>query len=201
MSNGKKFNTLKMVQLAAFVAIIFLMAFTPLGYIRIFAIDMTLIVVPVAVGAVILGPGAGAVLGLTFGITSLIQSFSSPLGAMMLDINPIFRVITCIVPRVLCGWLTGLAYVGLKKSKGLQKLSIPLANLSCPLLNTVLFMTTLMLCYYNTPIVQGMVAEYGITNPFIFVVALVGVNGAVEAVTCFVVGSAVTKALQVAFKK
>ena len=74
--NKKKVNTKNMVQLAILMAIIFLMAFTPLGYLKIFLLDITLLVIPVAVGAVLLGPVAGAVLGLTFGFTSFILSFS-----------------------------------------------------------------------------------------------------------------------------
>ena len=198
--NKKKFNTKKMVQLAILIAIILLMAFTPLGYLKIFIIDITLLVVPVAVGAVLLGPTAGAILGFTFGFTSLILSFSSPLGAMMLDINPIFRVITCIVPRVLCGWLTGVVYVVAKKSKKLSKVSVPLANLSCPIFNTIFFMTALMVFYYNTPAIQNMAASKNVLNPIALVFVLVGANALIEAVACFVVGTAVTKALQVAFK-
>lgn len=52
------------------VAIILIMAFTPLGYIKTVGIEITLIVVPVAVGAVTLGPTAGAILGGVFGFAS-----------------------------------------------------------------------------------------------------------------------------------
>lgn len=49
--------------MALLVAIILLMAFTPIGYIKTAGLEITLIVVPVAVGAVTLGPTAGAILG------------------------------------------------------------------------------------------------------------------------------------------
>ncbi|MBQ5917628.1 MAG: ECF transporter S component [Lachnospiraceae bacterium] len=198
--NKKKFNTKKMVQLAILIAIIMLMAFTPLGYLKIFVLDITLIVVPVAVGAVLLGPTAGAILGFTFGFTSFILSFSSPLGAMMLDISPVFRVLTCIIPRVLCGWLTGVVYSVMRKGNKVSKFAVPVANLSCPIFNTIFFMTALMLFYYNTPAIQDMATSMGVFNPIALVFAMVGVNAVIEAVACFVVGTAITKALQVAFK-
>ena len=75
MENNKKMNTIYMVEMALLIAIILIMAFTPLGYIRTFGLEITLIVVPVAVGAVTLGPTAGAVLGAVFGITSFVQCF------------------------------------------------------------------------------------------------------------------------------
>ena len=66
--NKKKFSTKFLVEMALLVAIILIMAFTPLGYIKTAGIEITLIVVPVAVGAVTLGPAAGAILGGVFGI-------------------------------------------------------------------------------------------------------------------------------------
>lgn len=200
MTNKKKFDTKKMVELAIFIAIIILMAFTPLGYMKLFVIDITLIVIPVAVGAIILGPTAGAVLGFTFGLTSFILSFSSPLGAMMLDISPVYRVITCIVPRILCGWLTGVVYSELRKNKALSKIAVPVANLACPIFNTVFFMSALMIFYYKTPAIQDMATKMDVFNPIALIFAMVGVNALIEAVATFIIGAAVTKALQIAFK-
>lgn len=53
---NKTFSTKYLVELALLVAIVLLMAFTPIGYIKTFGLEITLIVVPVAVGAVTLGP-------------------------------------------------------------------------------------------------------------------------------------------------
>ena len=70
-----KFSTKYLVEMALLVAIILLMAFTPIGYIKTAGLEITLIVIPVAVGAVTLGPAAGAILGGVFGIPSFIQGF------------------------------------------------------------------------------------------------------------------------------
>ena len=86
--NKNKFSTKYLVEMALLVAIILLMAFTPIGYIKTAGLEITLIVVPVAVGAVTLGPTAGAILGGVFGITSFIQCFGmSQFGALLLGIN------------------------------------------------------------------------------------------------------------------
>ena len=68
-------RTVKLVEMALLVAIILILAFTPLGYIKTLGLEITLIVVPVTIGAIILGPLGGAVLGAVFGITSFIQCF------------------------------------------------------------------------------------------------------------------------------
>lgn len=197
MRKNGKLNTTYMVEMALLIAIILIMAFTPIGYIKTFGLEITLIVVPVAVGAVVLGPAAGAILGGVFGLTSFIQCFGmSAFGAMHLSINPAGTFVVCFVTRLVMGWLTGLIAQGLKKVKALKGASVFIANLCCPLLNTLLFMTTLILFFYQTEFIQGLAKNMKVANPFAFVIAFVGVNGLVEAAACFVVGSAITKALQ-----
>ena len=63
-----------MVKLALMVAIIFVMAFSPLGYLRTPGLTITFLTVPVAVGAIILGPTAGAICGAAFGLTSVVMA-------------------------------------------------------------------------------------------------------------------------------
>lgn len=93
----KKFSTKYLVEMALLVAIILIMAFTPIGYIRTAGLEITLIVVPVAVGAVTLGPAAGAILGGVFGVTSFIQCFGmSPFGAALLGINGFLTFLVCV---------------------------------------------------------------------------------------------------------
>lgn len=49
---------------------------TPIGYLKLGPLELTLIMVPAIIGAVTLGPAAGAFLGLVFGASSFIQCFS-----------------------------------------------------------------------------------------------------------------------------
>lgn len=192
-------GTRYMVELALMVAIIFIMAFTPLGYLKTPGLSITFLTVPVAVGAMILGPKGGAICGLAFGITSLIQCFGmSAFGAILLEINPFGTVFTCIVPRVLEGLLCGLIFKAVRSRK--TNLAYLAGGLSCPVLNTILYMTSLVLFFYNTDYIQGFVETLGVSNPLTFVVAFVGLQGAIEAVVCTVVAAAVARALASALK-
>ena len=199
MENNKKNRTRYITELALMSAIIFLMAFTPLGYFRTPGLSITFLTVPVAVGAIILGPEGGAVCGLVFGITSLIQCFmGGSFGSMLLSINPLGTAFTCIVPRVLEGLLCGLVFRWIKRvSKNSAYFA---ASLACPLLNTVFFMSAIVLIFYHTEYIQGLVQTLGVTNPLMFVVAFVGVQGMIEAVVCFLIASAVSRALGAALK-
>ena len=191
-----KFSTRYLVEMALLVAIILIMAFTPIGYIKTAGLEITLIVVPVAIGAVTLGPAAGATLGGVFGITSFIQCFGmSAFGTMLLGVNPIFTFLVCVPTRILMGWLTGLIYKGLSKTKIPSGASITLSNLCCPMLNTAFFMGTLVFLFAGT-----MRESFGMTKVIPFIAAFVGVNGVVEAVVCFVVGAAISAALKKALR-
>lgn len=197
MTVNKKFNTKFMVELAMMIAIIIVMSLTPLGYIKLPGLIITFLTVPVAVGAIILGPVGGIVCGATFGLTSLYQAISggSAFTAMLFSINPLGTIFLTMVPRILEGWLTAVIFKSLHKNMSTQKLSYYIASFSCPVLNTILFMTSLVVIFYNTPYIQTFVETLGATNPFIFVVAFVGTQGLIEAIVCFIVSSLLTRTL------
>ena len=67
MNKPSKTRILYLSELALLTALVLLMAFTPLGYLQTpWGLQITFIVVPVAIGAVILGPGAGGGAGADF---------------------------------------------------------------------------------------------------------------------------------------
>ena len=200
MRNNNTTRTLYMVELALMVAIIFIMAFTPLGYFQTPGLSITFLTVPVAVGAILLGPKGGAVCGLAFGITSFMQCFGMGFfGTMLFSINPAATAFTCIVPRNLEGWLCGLIFRAARKV--MKNGAYLAASLACPVLNTVLFMTSLVVFFYQTDYIQGFAKTFGTTNPFLFVVAFVGIQGVIEAAVCFVIAGAVSRTLAVALKQ
>jgi uncharacterized membrane protein len=183
-----------MVQMALLIAVVIIMAFTPIGYIKALGLEIALIVIPVAVGAVFLGPKGGAVLGAAFGVTSLIRCFGlSAFTTTLFGLNPLAMVFTSLVPRILEGWLTGLIYQGLKKVKA--KGAVLLSCLCCPILNTLFYMSCIVLFFYKTDYVQGFVETLHASNPITFVALFVGINGVVEILACGLIGTAVAKAL------
>ena len=196
---AKKSSTLYMVELAMMIAIILLMSFTPLGYLRTPGLSITLLTIPVAVGAIILGPKGGAVCGLAFGATSFYMAVtgSSAFAAALFNINPFGTFIVCIVARVLEGWITGLIFAALYKSPA-KKFSYYVASLACPLLNTFFFMGFLCLFFYNTAPMMFYTLVVNIIQAF---QSFGQIKILTEAGFCFVVGSIVSKALSVALKR
>ncbi len=195
-------RTLYLVQLAILTAILLFLEVTGLGYIRIPAISMTVMQVPVVIGAIVLGPGAGAILGGVFGLTSFAQAFGKdPLGAILLSLDPLGLFVTTVLTRILMGWLCGLIYRTMKKARLNGGLSLILASLSGALLNTLFIMGKFNFFFFQAPDVQNIAAGLGTGNPLLFAVLLVGVQGLIEAGVCTLLGSTVAKALMSIQKK
>ena len=195
MKRGK-YTVQDLVRVSVLVAIMLLLEVTGLGMIKTAGLEITILMVPVIVGAIVMGPAAGAVLGGVFGCISFWECFGrSQFGAVLLGINPIYTFLVCVPTRILAGWLCGVAFKGLNKLDKTNLWSFGAAGLIGALCNTVLFMTTLCLCFYNTEFIQGFVQQMGSANPFMFVVAFVGINGLIEAGVCLVTGAAIAKAV------
>lgn len=178
--------------------IIIVMSFTPIGYIKTLGIEITLLMIPVAIGAILLGPGYGACLGLIFGLTSFLQcvfGFSAG-GAMLLAINGFYTFIVCVIPRTLMGFLTGIIYKLLSKVTKEDMTPSIVACISSSALNTIFYMVFLCLFFYNTELIQQAVTSTGATNPFMFIILYVGINAVVEMIVACIVGVAITKVIK-----
>lgn len=193
---------MRLVLTALLTALIIVMAFTPLGYLKAGAIEITFITIPVIIGAVLLGPVGGLFLGAVFGITSFIQCFGmSTFGVALFSVSPLHTAIVCIVPRVLMGWLTAVIFKAVSSKDKTSFVQYLVASIAGPLLNTILFTGTLLLLFNNAPIIIQLKEQFGSTNVMAFAAAFVGVNGLIEAGVCAVLGTALCKALSVAMKK
>ena len=178
----------QMVLAALLMAIIAVMGFTPIGYIKIGPLlEITFLMIPVAIGAVSMGKGWGTFLGGVFGMTSFIQCFTvSPFGAALLGINPVYTFIVCMVPRLLVGFLSGLIFEALSKVDKTRIVSFAVATASAALVNTVGFISLLVLFFANTEAVG---------DPVNLITTTLIVNSILELVVCCIVGTALGKTL------
>ncbi len=201
--NARSESIYELSALGLLTAICFIMCFTPIGYIKTPVLSITLMTVPVIISATVLKPRDSAIIGGIFGITSFIQAVSgmSALTGALFQLNPFFTFILCVVPRVLEGWLGGLIFQGVKKIDKTNFISYAVGSLSVPLLNTLLFMSTLFILFYNSAPIQNIASDKGADNVFALFTAMVGVQALIEAGICFAIGTAVSKALAVALKK
>ena len=192
---SNKFTTSQLTILGLMAGILFLMAYTPLGYLNIGPLAVTFNVIPVAICAVVLGPTGGAVAGAVFGLTSFLQAMgiggTSALGAALFQINPFLSAVQCFVPRILDGLLIGFIYRGMRKKTNVYA-SCAVTGFFSALLNTLFFMTALVVMFGNTEVIQNLM---GGRNVIIGCCMMVGVNAISEMVSSTIITAAVGTAL------
>lgn len=195
----------KMVFTAILIALIILMTFTGIGYIPLGPIKLTLNVLPVAIGAVVLGPTYGAVLGLVFGLSSFFTCFGmDALGTIFLSINPFYLFIMCVVPRILCGWIPALVNKFISKYDTTKIFASAICCALTAALNTVGFLSLMWLLFAPELSSNPEVLEFlggGIDSIFTLFIAFAGVNALLEIATNLVLGTAISKALFTVMKK
>lgn len=201
MNTNKQLRNL--VLLALFVALEMVFRLIGLGRIPVGPLYMSFMTVPIAVGAMLLGPWQGAVLGTVFGLCSLWDAVNGSGGMtnIFFGISPVHTVILCVGTRALMGWLTGLIFRWIHKIDKTKTVSYFVGAFCAPFLNTLFFMGYIVLVFYQTAYVQNLVAAKGAANPLMFVVLLVGVQGLIETLVCTITGGAVGKGVSVALKK
>lgn len=196
-------NIRYLTELALLVAIILVMKLTGLASIPVGPLVMTFTMVPIAIGAMMMGPLAGGILGMIYGFTSFYDAVTgaSLMTGVFFQLNPFSTFVLCVVMRTLVGVLTGWLFRGLHQVDPTKTISYFLSGLAAPLLNTLLFMGYIVLFFYGSDYIQERVAVLGAANPLMFVILSVGVQGLIEAVTGAVVGGGVAKAVGRALKR
>lgn len=194
----KRIDIMRLTQLGVLVAIMILFDVTGIGYIKTPIVEITIMMIPVIIGGIVLGKGAGALLGGLFGLTSFLQCFgASAFGALLLGINPIFTAILCFVPRILAGFLVGLSFEMLLKIDKTKLVSFGASALIGSIANTILFVLTLILLFWQNGAFTQTMTEWAIPidNIWAFAAAIVTINGLIEAAVCFVIAAAISKVI------
>jgi len=199
MNNSSKVR--QITRLAILVAVIFLLAFTPLGYLSIGPIAATTIQMPVIVGAALMGPAAGAILGFFFGLSAVVKVLTmpgaDPFATLALAHSPLAYLAVCFGARICMGALSGLLADALKKIPALNgrgsAVSYAVTGLVGSALNTILYLGMLWaLCAEVISSFYG-VDLSGVGTLILTTAYAAGIPEAV--VSCVVVG-AVCKALE-----
>ncbi len=197
----QKRKTSELVQLAMFMAIIILLAFTPIGYIPLGVTRATIIHVPVIIGSIVLGPLAGAFLGAVFGITSLISNTINPTVTSFV-FSPFITIggasgnflslVICMVPRILVGVVPYYVYQGLKKVIKNDAVDLTIAGIAGSMTNTILVMGGI---YVFFGAAYAAAREIDLTALFGVIMGVIGVNGVPEAILAGILAMAVCKVL------
>lgn len=184
----------RMVTLALLAALVVVLQ-TVASNIKVGPIPITLTLVPIVIGAVLYGPGAGALLGATFGLVTAVAGLTGyDAGTQaLIQASPVWTISTCFVKATAAGWVAGLVYRALRKK---QTLGCVLAAMSAPVVNTGIFLLAM-----TTVLRSSLEAWAGGTDMVYYVfVVLTGVNFLVEFGVNAVLSAAIARIVKAVAK-
>lgn len=185
----------RMVQLAVLLAIvIFLQCF--LGSIVVGATSFSVVLVPIVVGAILLGPGAGALLGFAFGLVVLIRGITGQdaFTNLLFVAQPLFTALICLGKGTAAGWVAGVVYKLLARGSGFWA-SVAAAAVA-PVVNTGLFILGGLTLVKGT--LEANLGAFGADSVLIFLVVIcAGVNFLVEFAVNMVLSPAIYRVIRV----
>ncbi len=197
MSNSLS-RTYKIVLMSILAAlVIILQVFFSNISIGMFKITLTLI--PIVVGAIILGPGYGAVLGLIFGVIVSIFSITGvdAGGYMVFSANPVMAWLLCLIKGAAAGFFPALIYRALAKKN--ENVAAFVAAISAPIANTGIFIAGILLFFRS--VFDSWMNGSGYTNPLTYIiVGLCGINFLIEFAVAVIFSPAVAIVIK-SFKK
>lgn len=177
MKNSK---TTKLVELGIFVALVLVIQLL-CGAVKVGPISISLVLIPIAVGGILLGPLCGAVLGLTFGVATVIGGLTGadPFTATLLNSGAwgaVFTTLLCLVKGTMAGFVSAFIYKLLAPKSKVA--AVLLAAVAAPVVNTGLFILG-ALTVLNSLITQNFVGSGSNIIYFVFI-GCAGVNFLIE---------------------
>lgn len=196
-----------MVSVALMAAIIIVLANTPLGMIQLPIIKATTVHIPVIIGAILLGPSAGAILGAVFGICSLISNTMTPT-LLSFAFSPFMS--TSGIPgalkaiwisvgcRILIGVAAGWLWIALEKLKINQLIALPVVGFAGSMVNTVTVMGSIYFLFAQQ---YAEAREVAVTAVWGLIMGTVTASGIPEAVAAAILVLALGKVLIQIFRR
>ena len=199
--NRRKMDTRYMATLAMFCGILLVMGATGIGFIPLPVIKATTMHIPVILGAILLGPAAGAVLGGVFGLCSIWANTTSP-GLLAFAFSPfmtteglpgvlksLWIALGC---RILLGVIAGWLWKGLKRVLKQDYLALPVTAAVATICHTILVMGSIYLLLAQQ---YAQAKNVAVTAVFSLVMGTVTASGIPEAIIAAVLVTVIGKAL------
>lgn len=193
---NKKFDRNKTVRLATtgiLTAIVVVFQFIGAS-IKFGTFSVSLVLIPIVIGAALGGKYVSTWLGFVFGVVVLLSGDA----AAFLPINPIGTIMTVIVKGALAGFVGGIAFELLKKIN--TYFAVIVSAILVPLTNTGIFLIGCRLFFFDT--IKEWAIGLGFENAFTYmIVGLVGINFLFELAINIILSPSVVGAVRVLSKK
>lgn len=196
-----KKSIVKMTQLSILTA--FVIVFQMLGsFIHIGPTSISLVLIPIVMGGVLLGPACGSFLGIVFGIITLISGITGADGFtnILFTAQPVATALICLVKAYLAGLGAGLVYKALKKVNSV--LASVAAAAAAPIINTGIFVLG-GLFLVNKTLEQNLTlfGAEGQTVTYFVIIVCAGINFIAEFIVNIIVSPAINTVVNAISKK
>ncbi len=190
MSTERKKQTQTLVLGAVFTALVIVLQLLG-SFIRFGMFSISLVLLPIIIGAATCGHKIGAWLGFVFGVTVLLSGDATA----FLTVNYWGTIATVLVKGTLCGLAAGITYNALEKYN--RYLAVIVAAVVCPVVNTGIFLLGCKLFFFETIKSWGAAAGFNNAAAYMFL-GLAGGNFLFELGTNIILSPAVVRILKLA---
>ena len=197
----KKYDMSWMVSVALMSAIVIVLANTPLGMIQLPIVKATTVHIPVIIGAILLGPLAGGILGFVFGACSLVSNTVAPT-LLSFAFSPFLSttgipgilkaVWVSVGCRILIGVAAGWLWILLKRLKMNQLVGLAITGFVGSMVNTVAVMGSIYILFAKQ---YAEVKEVAVAAVWGLIMGTVTASGIPEAIAAAILVAVVTKVL------
>lgn len=197
----KKLDTRYMATLAMLCGVLLVMGMTGIGFIPLPVIKATTMHIPVILGAILLGPGAGAALGTVFGLCSIWANTTTP-GLLSFAFSPfmtteglpgvaksLWIALGC---RILFGLVAGLLWKLIKKLAKQDYIALPVTAVIATLCHTIFVMGSIYLLLAQQ---YADAKNVAINAVFGLIMGTVTASGIPEAIVAAILVTVIGKAL------
>ncbi|MGI5976601.1 MAG: ECF transporter S component [Candidatus Limivicinus sp.] len=181
----KSVNVRRLTGMAFFTAIVVILQFVG-SCIHFGPFSVSLVLVPIVVGAALYGVGAGAWLGFIFSLTVIFSGDA----ALFMPINPLGTVATVILKGTLAGLCAGLAFKAFGRKN--EYVGVMTSAVVCPIVNTGVFLLGCLVFFMDT--IRGWAEAAGFANVGTYmIVGFVGFNFLFELLVNVVLGPVIMR--------
>lgn len=193
MNNKSHVLTQKIVGLAALTAVVIILQFVG-SSIRFGVFSISLVLIPIVVGAALYGVAGGAWLGLVFGVVVLLSGDAGP----FLAINVPGTFVTVLVKGVAAGLAAGLVYKLLRDQN--RYFAVIVAAMVCPVVNTGIFLICCKIFFMDT--IRAWAEGAGFSSAGTYMIfGLAGVNFLLELVVNVVLSPVIVRIISIGQKE
>ena len=192
--NQKNTNTQKIVGLGLFTSIVVVLQLLG-SFIKFGTFSVSLVLVPVVIGAALYGATAGAWLGFVFGVVVLLSGDA----AAFLGVNALGTVLTVLAKGMLAGYVSGLVYKAFESKN--RTLAVALAAVACPVVNTGVFLIGCLLFFMETIGGWADAMGFGANVGQYMIIGLVGANFLFELLFNVVLSPVIVRLIRIGKKE